>query len=86
LTDREHRVDEALTVPSHARAAIAANGDRDMRNLIVAATLALTAAAVVIGRRLLAEADQELATAPLWPRSDGSFHSFGEIWDWTEAA
>jgi len=57
-----------------------------MRNLIVAASIALIAAAVVIGRRLLADAEEELAIAPLWPRPDGSFRSFGEIWDWTDAA
>ncbi len=56
-----------------------------MRNLIVAASIALIAAAVVIGRWLLADAEAELAMAPLWPRPDGSFHSFGEIWDWTDA-
>jgi hypothetical protein len=63
-----------------------------MRNLLIAASLTMIAAAALVFRRALADATEDLATSTLWPRPDGSVHSagalrsYGEIWDWTDAA
>jgi hypothetical protein len=52
-----------------------------MRRLMIPGTLAAIGAAVWFigsGRR---DPARDIAWAPLWPRSDGSVRSFGEVWD-----
>jgi hypothetical protein len=63
-----------------------------MRNLLIAASVTLIAAAALVFHRVLAHATEDLATSSLWPRPDGSvrgaggLRTYGEIWDWSDAA
>jgi hypothetical protein len=57
-----------------------------MTRWLVAAVIAMVAAAAWIIGAKFREAGEELATASLWPRPDGSERSFGLVWDFPDAA